>query len=47
MSTTPPRKGPSPRAPRWSTLDLAKVEGTGFTPQAWTESLEHYMESAL
>ena len=40
-------EGPVAPRPRWSTLDLAKVEETGFTPQVWTESLEHYMESAL
>ncbi|MFS0868165.1 dTDP-4-dehydrorhamnose reductase [Microbacterium sp. 179-B 1A2 NHS] len=32
----------SPR-PRWSVLDLAKIEATGFTPRDWRESLREYL----
>ncbi|EZP29048.1 dTDP-4-dehydrorhamnose reductase [Microbacterium oleivorans] len=35
--------GPVSPRPRWSVLDLAKIEATGFTPRDWRESLSDYL----
>jgi len=35
--------GPVAPRPRWSVLDLAKIEATGFTPRDWRESLSDYL----
>ncbi len=35
--------GPVAPRPRWSVLDLAKIEATGFAPRDWRDSLRDYL----
>ncbi|MEU2204824.1 dTDP-4-dehydrorhamnose reductase [Microbacterium oleivorans] len=35
--------GPVAPRPRWSVLDLAKIEATGFVPRDWRDSLRDYL----
>jgi dTDP-4-dehydrorhamnose 3,5-epimerase len=37
-------KGPVAPRPAHSTLDLAKIEATGYTPADWHDSLTTYMK---